>query len=108
MAIERRLIVTGRDADGSSVFVADRPADPSTITAFPGTCRQARHAWPTKSDEPALMCQVLISAERESVARHGPDSRRHTRVGRSPARDRVIPAGERVPGSPWTNFWPST
>jgi hypothetical protein len=37
MTIEPRLVVTGRDADGTSVFVTDRPADPTTIAAFPGT-----------------------------------------------------------------------
>lgn len=37
MAIEPRLIVTDREADGTSVFVADKPADPTAIAAFPGT-----------------------------------------------------------------------
>jgi uncharacterized cupin superfamily protein len=37
MAIEPRLIVTDREVDGTSVFVADKPADPTTIAAFPGT-----------------------------------------------------------------------
>jgi uncharacterized cupin superfamily protein len=37
MTIEPRLVVTGREADGTSVFVTDKPADPTTIAAFPGT-----------------------------------------------------------------------
>jgi hypothetical protein len=43
MTIEPRLVVTGREADGTSVFVADKPADPTTIAAFPGTTRHAHH-----------------------------------------------------------------
>ena len=37
MTIEPRLVVTGREADGTSVFVTDKPADPTIIAAFPGT-----------------------------------------------------------------------
>jgi len=37
MTIEPRLVVTDREADGTSVFVTDKPADPTTIAAFPGT-----------------------------------------------------------------------
>jgi hypothetical protein len=34
MPIEPRLIVTDREADGTSVFVADEPSEPTTIAAF--------------------------------------------------------------------------
>jgi hypothetical protein len=37
MTIEPRLVVTDREADGTSVFVTDKPADATTIAAFPGT-----------------------------------------------------------------------
>lgn len=37
MTIEPRLVVTDRAADGTSVFVIDEPADPTTIAAFPGS-----------------------------------------------------------------------
>jgi hypothetical protein len=37
MSIEPRLIVTGRDADGRSVFVADEPGDPISVGAVPGS-----------------------------------------------------------------------
>lgn len=37
MAIQPRLVVTGREADGTSVFVADRAGDPITVGAIPGS-----------------------------------------------------------------------
>jgi quercetin dioxygenase-like cupin family protein len=37
MAIQPRVIVTGREADGTSVFVTDEPAQPITVGAMPGS-----------------------------------------------------------------------
>lgn len=37
MAIEPRLIVTGREADGTSVLVTDQPGEPITVGAIPGS-----------------------------------------------------------------------
>jgi mannose-6-phosphate isomerase-like protein (cupin superfamily) len=37
MPIHPRLIVTGRETDGTSVFVTDRPADPIEVAAMPGS-----------------------------------------------------------------------
>lgn len=37
MPIQPRLIVTGREPDGTSVFVTDRPADPISVGAIPGS-----------------------------------------------------------------------
>jgi hypothetical protein len=37
MAIQPRLIVTGREPDGKSVFVTDRPGEPITVGAIPGS-----------------------------------------------------------------------
>ncbi|MBC6463281.1 cupin domain-containing protein [Actinomadura sp. HBU206391] len=37
MAIEPRLIVTGREPDGTSVFVADQSGVPVTVDAIPGS-----------------------------------------------------------------------
>ncbi|GAA1670948.1 cupin domain-containing protein [Nonomuraea maheshkhaliensis] len=37
MPIQPRLIVTGREPDGTSVFVTDRPADPISVAAIPGS-----------------------------------------------------------------------
>jgi quercetin dioxygenase-like cupin family protein len=37
MAIQPRLIVTGREADGTSVFVTDQPGEPITVGAIPGS-----------------------------------------------------------------------
>lgn len=118
MSIQPRLIVTGHDADGRSVFVTDEPGDPISVGAVPGSefhmlwglmdvfepdapgmhttdsvdygiclegelylelddgeevrltpgaCvvqRGTRHAWHNRSDRPALMCYVLIGADR--------------------------------------------
>lgn len=36
MPIQPRLIVTGREADGTSVFVTDEPGQPITVGAMPG------------------------------------------------------------------------
>lgn len=37
MAIQPRLVVTGREPDGTSVFVTDRPAETTTVGAMPGS-----------------------------------------------------------------------
>jgi mannose-6-phosphate isomerase-like protein (cupin superfamily) len=37
MAIQPRLIVTGREADGTSVFVTDEPGRPTVVGAIPGS-----------------------------------------------------------------------
>lgn len=37
MTIAPRLIVTGREADGTSVFVTDEPGQPITVGAIPGS-----------------------------------------------------------------------
>lgn len=37
MAIQPRLVVTGREPDGTSVFVTDRPGDAITVGAIPGS-----------------------------------------------------------------------
>lgn len=37
MSFEPRVIVTGHDSDGKSVFVSDEPREPTTITARPGS-----------------------------------------------------------------------
>lgn len=37
MTIQPRLIVTGREADGKSVFVTDEPGDPISVGAIPGS-----------------------------------------------------------------------
>ena len=37
MAIQPRLVVTGREPDGTSVFVADQPGEPITVDAIPGS-----------------------------------------------------------------------
>lgn len=37
MTIQPRLIVTGQTPEGKSVVLADRPADPTTVRAYPGS-----------------------------------------------------------------------
>lgn len=37
MAIRPRLVVTGRERDGTSVFVTDQPVEPTTVGAMPGS-----------------------------------------------------------------------
>ncbi|WP_219460807.1 cupin domain-containing protein [Nonomuraea rhizosphaerae] len=37
MPIQPRLIVTGREPDGTSVFVTDQPAEPISVAAIPGS-----------------------------------------------------------------------
>ncbi|HEX3955637.1 MAG TPA: cupin domain-containing protein [Trebonia sp.] len=52
MPIRPRLIVTGRDADGTSVFVADKPADPIEVDALPGS--EVYLLWGTEDGTPAV------------------------------------------------------
>jgi quercetin dioxygenase-like cupin family protein len=37
MPVQPRLIVTGRESDGTSVFVTDKPVDPIVVDAIPGS-----------------------------------------------------------------------
>lgn len=37
MTIQPRLVVTGREPDGTSVFVTDQPVAPTTVGAMPGS-----------------------------------------------------------------------
>jgi len=37
MTVQPRLVVTGREPDGTSVFVTDRPGEPITVGAIPGS-----------------------------------------------------------------------
>ena len=37
MSIEPRIVVTGRTADGSSIFIKDEPTEAVTMAALPGT-----------------------------------------------------------------------
>jgi len=37
MAIQPRLVVTGREPDGTSVFVTDEPGEPISVGAIPGS-----------------------------------------------------------------------
>ena len=52
MPIRPRLIVTGRDADGTSLFVTDKPVDPIEVDALPGS--EVYLLWGTEDGAPAV------------------------------------------------------
>ena len=52
MPIRPHLIVTGRKADGTSVFVTDEPADPIEVDAMPGS--EIYLLWGTEDGAPTV------------------------------------------------------
>jgi mannose-6-phosphate isomerase-like protein (cupin superfamily) len=52
MPIQPRLIVTGRESDGTSVFVTDKPADPIEVDALPGS--EIYLLWGTEDGAPTV------------------------------------------------------
>ena len=52
MPIRPRLIVTGRESDGTSVFVTDEPADPIEVAALPGS--EIYLLWGTEDGVPTV------------------------------------------------------
>jgi hypothetical protein len=87
-----RLVVTGQNADGKSVFVSDTELEPITLSLLPGAAfhrlwgsdepphlptngarpdqrfqNGTRHAWHNRSSEPCVQFVTLLGAVRSTA-----------------------------------------